>query len=97
MIYLESNLLTSKENQALSTVASGDYRLCWSSYLHGISASKFHERCDGKAPTLSLFRIPRGIVGGYTDTTWSSKSTRDLPVVAFIKTKFYDQTKLDFS
>lgn len=54
---------------------SGNYSLCWSSTAHGISASKFHTLCDRKGPTISMFRIEsKGIIGGYTDSSWGGKN-----------------------
>ena len=40
---------------------------------HGWTAKDFHDRCDGKGPTISLFKIHDGdCIGGYTNVKWSS-------------------------
>ena len=34
---------------------------------HGWNAKEFHERCDKKGPTVSLFKVKNGdCIGGYT-------------------------------
>lgn len=41
--------------------------LLYSGSIHGWRAKNFHERCDGKGPTLSLFKVLDGpCIGGYT-------------------------------
>jgi hypothetical protein len=45
---------------------------------HGWSAKKFHELCDNKGATISLFKIMKedtkeeACVGGFTNASWSS-------------------------
>ena len=37
----------------------------------GDSASKFHEKCDGKSPTITIIKTSKGIrFGGYTNIPW---------------------------
>lgn len=39
----------------------------YSTKRDGDSASKFHEKCDGKRPTITIIKISKGIrLGGYT-------------------------------
>ena len=39
----------------------------------GMSANAFHDRCNNKGPTISLFKNEKGyIFGGYTSITWTS-------------------------
>ena len=43
--------------------------------VDGMNARAFHERCDGRDPTLTLIRVDGGakyVFGGYTSTPWSS-------------------------
>jgi hypothetical protein len=36
--------------------------------IHGWNANDFHSRCDGKGPTISLFKVKDGdCIGGYTN------------------------------
>ncbi len=40
---------------------------------HGWKYIDFHSRCDGKGPTISLFKIKEGdCVGGFTKAQWTS-------------------------
>jgi hypothetical protein len=40
---------------------------------HGWMIKDFHERCDSKGPTVTLFKIKDGdCIGGYTKAKWSS-------------------------
>ena len=58
----------------LGTNGDGKYELCWSSAIHGSTASAFHRLCDGKSPTISLIKINENrVVGRFTDTAWRSK------------------------
>jgi hypothetical protein len=39
----------------------------------GFSASKFHKMCDGKGPTLTIFKCRNGrLCGGYASISWES-------------------------
>ncbi len=41
--------------------------------LHGWNAKDFHDRCDNKGPTISLFKVKDGdCIGGYTMENWQS-------------------------
>ena len=42
--------------------------------IHGWKAKDFHLRCDGKRPTISLFKVKDTgeCIGGYTNGQWSS-------------------------
>ena len=44
--------------------------------VDGMTAWAFHERCDGKGPTLTLIRADEGgrvcVFGGYTSASWES-------------------------
>ena len=58
----------------LAPVAKGVYSLwkrCWRASVDGWAASKFHSRCDGKGPTVTIIRVGKYIFGGYTSVSWS--------------------------
>ena len=42
--------------------------------VHGWKFKDFHSRCDGKRPTISLFKVRDSgdCIGGYTNISWSS-------------------------
>ena len=43
----------------------------YSTKIDGDSASKFHEKCDGKCPTITIIKTTKGIrFGGYTTIPW---------------------------
>ncbi len=47
--------------------------LLFSTSRDGWKAKDFHSRCDGKGPTVSLFRTEKNeCVGGFTMAQWSS-------------------------
>ena len=48
----------------------------YSTKRDGDNASKFHEKCDGKSPTITIFKASKGIrFGGYTTIPWIKSST----------------------
>ena len=48
--------------------------LLFSGSEDNFSASKFHEKCDKKGPTLTLIKSTLGhIFGGYTSADWVSE------------------------
>jgi hypothetical protein len=47
--------------------------LLYSGHLHGWNLKDFHDRCDSKGRTVSLFQIEDGdCIGGYTSQCWES-------------------------
>jgi hypothetical protein len=47
--------------------------LLYSGHLHGWNVKDFHDRCDSKGRTVSLFQIKDGdCIGGYTSQCWES-------------------------
>ena len=69
---------------------------------NGESNSTFHELCDNKGPTLTLFHVNDGnIVGIYTPLSWDSKSgwknDNDTFIFNLNKEKKYKKIKSDFS
>jgi hypothetical protein len=48
--------------------------LLYSGHLHGWMHKDFHDRCDSKGSTVSLFQIEQGdCIGGYTSQCWESE------------------------
>jgi len=69
---------------------------------NGESSSTFHELCDNKGPTLTLFHVNDGnIVGIYTPLSWDSKSgwknDNDTFIFNLNKEKKYKKIKSDCS
>ena len=51
----------------------------------GDQVSKFHELCDGKKPTLTVFKTIKGFrAGGFTNTSWDSTSGHKVDNSAFV-------------
>jgi hypothetical protein len=47
--------------------------LIYSGDIHGWDCRDFHDRCDSRGRTVSLFQIKDGdCIGGYTDRSWES-------------------------
>ena len=46
------------------------WKRCWRASVDGWAASKFHSRCDGKGPTVTIIRFGKYIFGGYTSVSW---------------------------
>ena len=67
---LGSSLLSMDQNRQLSALLPNrNFRLCYSSALHG---SSFHTRCDNKGPTVTVVRnaATGRIFGGVAYTSW---------------------------
>ena len=48
------------------------FTLCFSSVLEGKKSDAFHQRCDNKSPTLSLYKSGKTRFGGFTKEKWES-------------------------
>ena len=46
---------------------------CWHAKTDGSAASTFHDKCDGKGPTVTIIKSGSYIFGGYTDLSWQSE------------------------
>ena len=46
---------------------------CWHAKTEGSAASIFHSNCDGKGPTVTIYKYGSHIFGAYTDVSWHSK------------------------
>ena len=65
--------IPNKNPNDYTTVA---YTLLYRASEHGFSASKFHELCDNKGPTVTIIETKAGYVcGGYTEISWTSPSS----------------------
>ncbi len=49
----------------------------FNSYKDGFSASTFHEKCDKKGPTLTLYQNKLGYrFGGFTSVDWDKSKDK---------------------
>lgn len=48
------------------------FTLCFSSILDGKNSDAFHQRCDNKSPTLTLYKSEKTRFGGFTKETWEN-------------------------
>ena len=58
---------------ATPSVSRSYFARCWHARTDGSAASTFHNKCDGKGPTLTIIRADQYIFGAYTDVSWHSK------------------------
>jgi hypothetical protein len=55
------------------------YKLIFRASRDGFSAKSFHEKCDGKHPTLTIIKNNYGkIIGGYTPLEWESPTLKSI-------------------
>jgi hypothetical protein len=73
--FLQNSTCTSKKDEKLFLLKLlGNKRLktknLYRGSIHGWKAEDFHSRCDGKRPTISLFKVKGtgDCIGGYTNT-----------------------------
>jgi TLD len=46
-------------------------KILYKGSVDGMTAKEFHARCDGKGPTLSLYKVKDGpCIGGFTHAQW---------------------------
>jgi hypothetical protein len=75
---MNSSCTSKKEEKQFLLKLLGNKRLVtillYSGSIHGWRAKDFHSRCDGKRPTISLFKVKNTgeCIGGYTNGQWSS-------------------------
>jgi hypothetical protein len=80
-----SNILTAAEHDVLSewlgpAASEAEWPLLYSSRRDGKDATEWHERCDGKGPTITLARV-RGsgnVIGGFASTSWATPRERPM-------------------
>eukprot|EP01083_Nonionella_stella_P170303 579275_1 len=89
--HLDSNMLSTSEQFALlqllseSKVKHMDFELLYRASEHEFSALKFHELCDGMAPTVTIIETEFGnVFGGFTSVPWSSQTQWENDVDAFL-------------
>ena len=59
--------------------------LLYSGHLHGWNKKDFHDRCDSKGRTVSLFQIEQGdCIGGYTSQCWDKSGWYKADSSAFL-------------
>ena len=67
----------------------------------GMTIKKFHEKCDNKGPTITLYKNDKNIFGGYTPISWTSNNEWNKSQECFIFTlvNIYniEPTKFQFS
>jgi hypothetical protein len=52
---------------------------------HGFQASKFHQYCDNKGPTITFIKTTAGhIFGGYTTISWDSTGNHKYDTQSFL-------------
>ena len=53
----------------------GYWRICWRASEHGWAASTFHQKCDGKVPSLTIVQVVKNnknlVFGGYATRSWA--------------------------
>ena len=50
------------------------FNLLYSAKKHGDNRISFHNRCDNRAPTITIVETTKGIIfGGYTEAKWQSE------------------------
>lgn len=77
-ILVDSTIANKNHTQIIATwlkevSAFGKYTLCWKGTANNWNNSIFHEKCDGKRHTLSIFSCNNKVFGGYADIAWSGE------------------------
>ena len=78
-IFTESSIITRRdeENILLSWITdfSGDtqWRLLYKATRDGWNPENFHEKCDGKCPTLVVIKSDDNVFGGYAEKPWFTR------------------------
>jgi hypothetical protein len=76
-------------NKIKEWLPSKRLELLYKATTDGFTATKFHEKCDNKGPTLVVIRSTHGyIFGGYTPLSWESTHTSKNDTEGFIFTLF---------
>ena len=75
---MKSKLLGQNHLQeSLKNKIKGEFELLMraSETSNGFSSSTFHQICDGKGPTLTIFKANDLVFGGFTNISWSSNGS----------------------
>ena len=79
---------------------TGKWRICWRATEHGWGASTFHNKCDGKIPTLVIVKVVKDaknlIFGGYSTETWAGSKFELIIVVYSCIIKKASKKRLSF-
>ena len=77
---LEESIILSSELEIFSNKLkewlprTGNWHICWRAGRHGWNSTIFHEKCDGKKPTLTLVNVVKEnknfTFGGYATRSW---------------------------
>ena len=75
---LETNIITSCQYQQLKDWINPnrkmEFHLLYSATRDGDNRKAFHDRCDNKAPTITIVQTQKNIIfGGYTEAQWDSE------------------------
>eukprot|EP00984_Skeletonema_dohrnii_P007466 scaffold2705_cov140-Skeletonema_dohrnii-CCMP3373.AAC.4 len=55
--------------------SGGELGLLYRSSRDGLTSANFHSKCDSKGPTIVIIETTEGgVIGGYTNTAWTSRS-----------------------
>ena len=78
-IFTESSIITSRdeENTLLSWItdfpSDTRWHLLYKATRDGWNAENFHEKCDGKCPTLVVIKSDDNVFGGYAEKPWFTR------------------------
>jgi hypothetical protein len=91
--------LKEKLTEWLPAPEGRQWRICWRGTEHGWGAKTFHNKCDGKIPTLVIIKVVKDaknlIFGGYSTETWAG-SKFQLIIVLYTDAKKQVQKRLSF-
>ncbi len=55
--------------------SSAIWELCYRRTSHGANSAAFHNRCDGRGPTVTIARLGNGrLIGGYAGHSWNTST-----------------------
>ncbi|XP_048580774.1 uncharacterized protein LOC5507168 isoform X2 [Nematostella vectensis] len=64
------------------------WRNCYTASRDGWEAKTFHQKCDGKGPTVTIVRVGKNVFGGYSDNFWTSSNSYMSSNKAFLYTLY---------
>uniref|UniRef100_A0A0G4F422 TLDc domain-containing protein n=1 Tax=Chromera velia CCMP2878 TaxID=1169474 RepID=A0A0G4F422_9ALVE len=70
----ESLILSPDQRSLLASWYPGEWTLVYRGTRDGMNASAFHERADGKGPTVTVIKTGDNVFGGYTGVSWGRKA-----------------------
>ena len=78
-LFVDSNIITSNQYQILKNWINPNrrmkFKLLYSAKRDGDNRKAFHDRCDNKAPTITIVQTQKDVIfGGYTEAQWDSGS-----------------------